>query len=390
MTIRGDESSSIVASMRIGTDTRHLEILSILWFLLFLVLGLETARADEGTATSEDEENDGGKFLAVPVIVTEPAIGEGLGGGLIYFHDTPDDRPRVTNGRTIAKTGRRQKPPPTATGLFGFYTNNDTYTIGVGHSRTFKEDTWRMMAAVATARINATYYFGDIPFGFRLDGDVVLAKLKRRIGNSNWFVGVSTSVADADANFADLDSVIPDFEFTDVGIAVTGAYDTRDDSMLPSEGHVIDLTVWTYDEAFGGDFDYWTSRLKVHSFHKFAEKFVLGLRFEASTADGGVPFYAEPFVSLRGIPAMRYTGEIAGVVEAEFRYQFAERWAALAFAGAGFVDDFTDFPESEDDINAWGIGFRWLALKSENVWIGIDLARGPEDDAYYIQLSHPW
>ncbi len=247
-----------------------------------------------------------------------------------------------------------------------------------------------MTAALAGARVNATYYLADLPFDFTMEGAALYGNVKRRFGNSNWFIGFSTSVVAADATFIDDGSGEPNLDFTDVGVAAMGIYDTRDDSMMPSSGQVVDLTVWKYDDAIGGEFDYWTSRLKVHSFHKFVDKFVLGLRFEVGTAEGQVPFYAEPFVSLRGIPALRYTGEAAGVVETEFRYQFAPRWAVLAFAGAGFVNDIDDTPGTEDDIKAWGIGGRWLALKEENVWVGIDLARGPEDDFFYIQLTHPW
>ena len=193
-----------------------------------------------------------------------------------------------------------------------------------------------------------------------------------------------------DATFKDLGSGLADFAFTDVGVAATGIYDTRDDTMMPSIGHLVDLTVWVYDDAIGSDFSYWTSRIKLNSFHEFADKFVLGLRFEVGTADGDVPFFAEPFVPLRGIPALRYSGDVAGVVEAEFRYQFAKRWAVLTFAGAGFVDDIDPSTGTDDDIRSWGLGVRWLALKEENVWIGVDWARGPEDDAFYIQLTHPW
>lgn len=100
-----------------------------------------------------------------------------------------------------------------------------------------------------------------------------------------------------------------------------------------------------------------------------------------------MPFYAEPFVPLRGIPALRFQGD---VVEAEARYQLASRWTVLVFAGAGFVDDTLAGVESDQNISAWGIGTRFLALPEKNVWVGLDLARGPEEDAYYIQLTHPW
>jgi len=353
-----------------------------------LVLAFASS-AEEAVEENEDDSGDG-RFLVLPLIITEPAIGEGIGAGLVYFHALPDDKPKLASGRSIGRTGRRQKPPPTATGVFAAYTNNDTAAIGIGHARTFKDDTWRMTAALADARVNATYYVADLPFKFSLEGALVMANVKRRIANSSWFFGMSTSLVNADTFFRDSGSGIPDFEFTDVGISAMGIYDTRDDSMMPSTGRLLDLTVGRYDDAIGGDFDYWTSRFKFNSFHKFAEKFVLGLRFEVGIAEGNVPFYAEPFVSLRGIPALRYTGEMAGVVETELRYQLAKRWAVLAFAGKGFVDDFDSATGTEDNIRAWGVGFRWLALIEQNVWIGVDLARGPEDDAFYVQMVHPW
>ena len=128
----------------------------------------------------------------------------------------------------------------------------------------------------------------------------------------------------------------------------------------------------------------------MNSFHALAEKIVLGLRLEVGTANGNVPFYAEPFVPLRGIPALRYQGEAAGAVETELRYQFAKRWAVLGFFGAGFTRVGNTGTDTEDDILAGGLGMRWQALREQNVWIGLDLARGPEEDAFYIQMVHPW
>jgi len=350
---------------------------------------------NDSAATGDDDGKDPGRgrLLPIPLIITEPAIGEGLGGGLVYFHrDSSRDRPTVTSGRSLANTNAEQTPPPTATGLFGAYTTNDTWVVGVGHSHTFNEDSWRMVGALARARINATIYLADLPFLFSLDGAVLYANFKNRVGETPWFIGGSFSVADADATF-DIgpdSEILPDFSFTDVGVAALGIYDSRDDTMMPATGQLFDLTVWRYDESLGGDFNYNTARFKANSFHTFAEKIVLGLRFEVGAASGNVPFYAEPFVPLRGVPALRYQGEIAGVVEIEGRYQFAERWAGLAFAGVGFVDERDADLATDQDIQAWGVGARYLALREQNVWVGLDLARGPEEDAYYIQLTHPW
>jgi len=245
--------------------------------------------------------------------------------------------------------------------------------------------------------VNATYYVADFPFEFSLDGTVAFARLKRRFGDSNMFIGASTSVLDASINFplspgpeSASGPGIPEVPFTDVGISASFIYDSRDDTMMPTTGHLADLSLWRYDEAFGGDYNYTSTTLKVNSFRVFGKKWVLGLRLEASAANGDMPFYAAPYVKLRGIPALRYQGEMAGAVEVELRYQFAKHWAVLGFLGEGFTDERGLWDETEDEIKAYGVGFRWLALPTKNVWVGLDLARGPEDDFFYIQLVHPW
>jgi hemolysin activation/secretion protein len=160
--------------------------------------------------------------------------------------------------------------------------------------------------------------------------------------------------------------------------------------MMPASGQFAELAAWHYDDGFGGDFNYTRSTLKVNSFHKLGKKFVLGLRLEGSVSDGDYPFYSAPYVKLRGIPALRYQGESAGVVEIELRYQFAKRWAVLGFTGEGWIDERNIADETENEIDAYGFGIRWQALPAKNVWVGLDLARGPEEDAFYIQLVHPW
>ena len=43
----------------------------------------------------------------------------------------------------------------------------------------------------------------------------------------------------------------------------------------------------------------------------------------------------------------RNDGHAAGVVEVEFRYQFAARWSVLTFAGVGFVDEIDEFSDAQ-------------------------------------------
>jgi hypothetical protein len=78
------------------------------------------------------------------------------------------------------------------------------------------------------------------------------------------------------------------------------------------------------------------------------------------------------------------------VVEVEGRYNISLRWAAIAFAGGGFTNSEDPTLDTLDDIFAFGTGLRFQALKEQNVWVGLDIAKGPEEYAWYIQVGHPW
>ena len=76
------------------------------------------ATEQEGQEEEKKEEkpDTGGKFLPLPIIITEPAIGEGLGAALIYVHVNSDaEVPTVASGATLNRSDRKQTPPPTAT-----------------------------------------------------------------------------------------------------------------------------------------------------------------------------------------------------------------------------------------------------------------------------------
>ena len=355
----------------------------------------EQAAGDVGIDEEKDESRFG-NFLAIPIFITEPAIGEGLGLGLVYFHKTEQDsKPKLSTPTSLSKTGEKQKPPPTATGVFGFYTSNQTQGFGLGHAGSYYDDRLRVVGALASMKVNAALFLLDLPFNFTIDGDLVYANFKRRLGASSFFLGMSASVLDADVTFSfDPDNPPPrsllDFSTRNIGLAGSAIYDTRDDSMMPGDGQLYDLTVWRYDDTFGSDSNYWSTRFKINSFHELSERWHLGLRLDVSTVDGEPPFFALPFVSLRGIPAMRYQAKTAGVVEIEGRYDFSQRWAGVAFAGAGFTNAGDPTLETEDDIVSFGAGLRFQALREQNVWVGLDIARGPEEYAWYIQVGHPW
>jgi hypothetical protein len=367
----------------------------------------QDADPSEASATANEEQEEksskkkvlGGNFLPIPIFITEPAIGVGLGATLAYFHKRkggPQDEasvPRAMTTQTPAETGKRKKPPPTITGVAAAYTDNGTWGAGIGHSTSWKKDRIRYSGAIAYANIKSTIYRLDIPFDFEIKGGILYQDIKFRLGTSNFFLGGKLSALAAEARVDlgfDRPIELGEGDTTDVGLAAQAIWETRDNTMTPNSGQLIQLDAWRYDDAIGGDFNYWSLGFKVNSFHQLHERFVLGWRIDGKAVDGKPPFWGYPWVTLRGIPALRYQNERVGVVEFEGRYSLAKRWGVVGFVGRGTTDGDIPTFDTVDNIFAGGIGGRFLFLPDENLWVGIDIARGPEDTYWYIQVGQAW
>ena len=332
-----------------------------------------------------------GGFMPVPIIITEPAVGAGFGLAPVFFH-----------GKLIGKPNPddpEQQLPPSMTIAAAAYTSNGTWLAGGGHVGSWKRDSIRYTGFIGVTKLNIDFYAGNQPLAFTIDGGFVLQQAKFRIGKSKFFVGGKWIFFKSTATFDGLEDLIPpdfpDIEFdgytsTNSGLGAIGYYDSRDNIFTPDHGLEANLEVLRYDTAIGGDFDYWCLGAKVLWFHELGKKFVLGLRVDGEAVNGGVPFYSYPFVQLRGVPAMRYQDERVLNLEAEGRWRVYTRWSLIGFVGRGFLDG--DIPrfETGEKIVTYGTGFRYLLAKKLNMHVGIDVAWGPDDTAFYLQMGHAW
>jgi hypothetical protein len=358
------------------------------------------ARDTESGAAEADTEAEEGRYrlLPIPIIITEPAVGEGLGASLALFHPVKEgkqDTPRVGTPGSMLGVPNQRDAPPVVTAIAGAYTNNDTWFAGIVHSNNWRSDSIRYVGAGAAARVNSQIYLANRPLRFSMDTALVYQDARFRLGQSDFLLGGGMSWLDAETRFRfDLPGAPPEAglatDFQNVGISATLLYDTRDSSMSPTAGQLAALELWRYDDSLGGDFDYWAWNAKALSFHPLTEKLTLGLRLQISGIDGDPPFFAYPYVKLRGIPALRYQDQAAGALEAETRYRFAPRWEGTLFAGLGYTSDDVPLFRNPGSIYNYGVGGRYLVFEAHKVWMGIDIARGPEEWNWYIQVGHPW
>jgi hypothetical protein len=384
------------------------------WIAVVVCLGLAGlgaapwAWAQEAPAAEEAEEAEdeaeapatmsGGNWLPIPIFITEPAIGIGLGAALAYIHPRAEESgptSKVATPQSVGGTGSGKKQPPDITGVAAAYTDNDTWAAGIGHSASWRRDRIRYTGALAYADINASLYPAGREFGFNLEGSFLFQDVKFRLASSNFFLGGKLFGLDSAAAFdLQLPPEIPlpagEGDFQDVGLAVQGFFDARDNTFTPNRGQLFTLDVWRYDEALGGDFSYWRTKLQALSFHQLHPSFVLGLRLDAAAVSGDPPFWGYPWITLRGVPAMRYQNELVGVVEVEGRWNVMRRWALVGFYGIGATEGDILVFDDESGVDAIGTGVRYLFLPDLDLWVGVDVAWGPEDTAGYIQVGHAW
>ena len=230
---------------------------------------------------------------------------------------------------------------PNISAIAAARTNNGSWLVGGGHFARWKDDTIRYDGVAGYGSINLTFYGEDggtlFPDGLKFNGEGFLLQqpLSFRLGSSDFFLGAEYDYSKITTTFdlgISLPPEVPALEF-DAQFSSVGAflyYDTRDTQFTPNDGVEAKLKVMRNDEGIGSDFNYTQSQAFVRYYTKVSENWYLGMRLEAETVTGDAPFYMLPFISMRGIPAMRYQGEAVGFAEVEARWAFHKRFSASA------------------------------------------------------------
>ena len=143
-------------------------------------------------------------------------------------------------------------------------------------------------------------------------------------------------------------------------------------------------------EILGSDRNYQRLNFFTLAYFPINERWIAGLRFESLLASKNTPFYLLPYISLRGVPILRYQGQFTFLAETEQYLNVYNRWGVVAFAGYGRT--VSGLESLNQGSNAWnaGGGFRYLIARLLGLQMGIDVARGPENWAFYIVFGSAW
>jgi hypothetical protein len=174
------------------------------------------------------------------------------------------------------------------------------------------------------------------------------------------------------------------------GLAPILTLDSRDNLFTPTRGSYVEGTISLFDNALGGDDDFQTVDVIGIYYLPLPAKVFLGVRGELSTSSDGTPFYMRPFVYQRGVSAMRYLGERMGQLEGEVRWQFWKRLSVVGFGGGGRASAELEQGDTAKTVSAGGGGFRYELARRYGLHAGLDVARGPDGSAFYIQFGSAW
>jgi outer membrane protein assembly factor BamA len=327
-------------------------------------------------------------FAPMAMPITEPAVGFGVAGGLAFIDKPP--------GEAQAGFGR-----PNITAVGGMATENGSWGAFTGDSRFWLNDRLQTLVGLGYASVNLDYYgigedsqLQSRPLTYNLEPLGGLVQAKYRVGTSRWWGGLSYSFARTQVKF-DAPAVTPGLpafqrESRIGGLTPSLTFDSRDTIFTPTSGTYFEATAGCFSEALGGDTEFQRVNLVAMQYVPLHPRWTLGVRVDVNSSFGDEPFYARPFISLRGAPAMRYQGEEVAQVEAELRWQFWQRFSLVGFAGGGTAwNDFEQFDKSQTVVTG-GTGFRYELARKYGLHLGVDVAFGPDDPVIYVQFGSAW
>jgi len=324
----------------------------------------------------------------VPIVITEPAVGYGGGAMLMYFSES-----LAESGQHARQAGEPATPPNfTGIGILG--TENGSRGAGLFHFHTWGGDRFRYLGALARGRVNLDYY-GPLDHGrsYELKGTFLVQQLLTRLGNSRWYAGPRYTYFKSDTRFtgeAASELALDDQELSVGKLGIVIDYDNRDNMFYPTKGSYAEFEAQFARGWLGSSKSFETYRARGYTWLPIHPKWTLGLRMDAQTTGGSVPFYAQPYVDLRGVSRGRYQDRTALAAEMELRWNVAPRWSLLGFSGIGKAyGRWKSFGEASD-VSSVGVGFRYLIARKLGLAVGLDVAHSKDQNAFYIQVGSAW
>jgi len=328
------------------------------------------------------------RFLPVPIVVTEPAVG--YGGGLAAMFVRP---------RKAAGNEGFARPNMSLAG--GIATENGTWAAFAGDSSHWLDERLQSLAAGGTAHLNLDFYgLGntsaslDEPIRYTLDFSFALLqgswKLKPK---SPWSVGLRYVYSQVEPKLRDdpqLPGLIDDTTIKISAPAAVLEYDSRNNLFTPTRGIFAETVYLASREELGATEDFERFTQVIMGWVPLADQWTLGVRADYQSVSEGTPFFLRPYIKLRGVEAMRYQGDDMASLEVEARWQMRDRWSLVGAAGYGSAKTDRTVYSATRDIVSGAIGFRYKLASKFGMHAGLDVGYSEDTTAVYLQVGNAW
>jgi outer membrane protein assembly factor BamA len=327
-------------------------------------------------------------FVPLVIPVTEPAVGYGAVGALVF----------IDKQKGGGEAGYAQ---PNLTAVGGGATENGTWGLFGMDSRHWMDDRLQTVVGVVYANAHLDYYglgedswLQEHPLAYQLTPVGGRAQVRYRLGGSRAKIGLAYTLATTriESDPGDRARGLPPVkrDSRSGGLTPALSYDSRNNLFTPTRGVYAEAQFGVFGKALGGDANHQKAALLAMGFQPLHPRVTLGARGSATFSFGDAPFYTRPFVSMRGIAAMRYQGEQVAQAEAEIDYQFWKRFSVVGFGGVGSAWSGLGVKENRESVQAFGTGFRYEIARKYGLHMGLDMAWGPDEPAFYMQFGNAW
>lgn len=342
-------------------------------------------RLDEGrelgNAVTSTENT--GKWVLVPIPVSNPTIGTGLQAALLYLHPK--------------KEGEASAPNATS-GIGLMYTDTDSWFLGGFHENSWNNDQYRFSGFIGYGKVALKYYGGgDIPiFSNPLNYDLNILVLRpefqiRLPGTENWYAGVSYLYMNTESTFhlSDILSILPDAQqrVVSAGLGPLITYDSRNNNYYPTKGQYFQARVIHYSDKLGSDLSYRKATGRLSHYQPIGRQTTLALSIRLESSSDDTPFFDLPYLDLRGFNRGQYQNFNTLSLHTEVRHQFRSRWGVIAFTETGWYADTLKRLSDNPRITSYGSGLRWRTTEDKPLNLGVDVAFTDEDTVYYIRVG---
>jgi hypothetical protein len=285
------------------------------------------------------------------------------------------------------------------TAALGLYTANNSWLVGAFRAGTFVKPGITYRAAVAYGDLNLGFY-QKLPNGnekqFLFNFKIVPFYLQglKQFRNHKWSAGLQYLFLNTKVSLPNdsLPSFVLGKEKNSVVSQLGGViqYDSRDNIFTPDKGLRVQANFFWSNNAIGSDYNSWRINYSAIGYTPIMPKLIGGLRFEGQQSLGNPPFYLLPYIVLRGVPAARYQGNATLLSEGETRWDLYKRWSLVFFGGTAVAFDKWSNVFENPLVYSYGSGFRYLIARKFKLRMGMDVARGPEQWAYYVVFGSSW